>query len=115
MLRELYQQADVAFVGGTFCDVGGHNLAEPSLFGVPAMYGPNVHAQRPLHELLFEKGAAFWIADPVGLYASTIILITHSDIREQMSDAARRLREDSQGLTSRIAARILEIAGLSVV
>ena len=58
VLREIYQIADVAFVGGTFCDVGGHNLAEPALLGVATMYGPRVESQRPLDEILQSYGAA---------------------------------------------------------
>jgi 3-deoxy-D-manno-octulosonic-acid transferase len=115
VLRELYQQADVAFVGGTFCDVGGHNLAEPALAGVPVLYGPDVHTQLPLHELLHQYGASKQVTMPDELHAAMLALIDNPVRRDEMSEAANRLRSASQGLTARIAARILEIAGLSVV
>jgi 3-deoxy-D-manno-octulosonic-acid transferase len=116
VLRELFQQtADVAFVGGTFCEVGGHNIAEPALAGVPVLYGPDVHTQLPLHELLQQYGASTQAATPDELYAAMLALIDNPALRDEMSAAANRLRSASEGLTARIAAKILETAGLDVV
>lgn len=39
-LNELYPAADIAFVGGTLVDIGGHNLLEPVWAGVPVLFGP---------------------------------------------------------------------------
>lgn len=115
VLREYYATADAAFVGGTFCEVGGHNLAEPALAGVPVLYGPDVHTQLPLHEILSSYGAAKQVATPDELYAAMISLIGDPALRQKMSAAAMRLRADSQGLNARIAAKILQLAGLNVV
>jgi len=41
VLARLYGAADVAFVGGTFTDAGGHNVLEPLQRGVPVVVGPN--------------------------------------------------------------------------
>jgi 3-deoxy-D-manno-octulosonic-acid transferase len=115
VLRELYQTADAAFVGGTFCEVGGHNIAEPALAGVPVLYGPDVHTQLPLHELLQQYGASKQVANSDQLYTAMLALIDNPELRDEMSASASRLRQSSQGLTARIAARILETAGLDVV
>lgn len=40
LLMDLYMAADVAFVGGTLVDVGGHNILEPVWAGTPVLYGP---------------------------------------------------------------------------
>ena len=42
LLKELYLAADLAFVGGTLFDIGGHNLLEPVWAGVPVVYGPSL-------------------------------------------------------------------------
>jgi 3-deoxy-D-manno-octulosonic-acid transferase len=39
----LYQYADIFFLGGTFVPVGGHNLLEPAVWGVPTIVGPHYH------------------------------------------------------------------------
>jgi len=46
ILNDLYMSADLAFVGGTLVNVGGHNLLEPVWAGTPVLFGPsldNVH------------------------------------------------------------------------
>jgi 3-deoxy-D-manno-octulosonic-acid transferase len=42
LLNELYLAADLAFVGGTLVNVGGHNLLEPVWAGTPVVYGPSL-------------------------------------------------------------------------
>ena len=42
VLNRLYLAADLAFVGGTLVDVGGHNLLEPIWAGTPVVYGPSL-------------------------------------------------------------------------
>ena len=42
ILFELYAMADAAFVGGSLVPRGGHNLMEPSIFGVPTAHGPHM-------------------------------------------------------------------------
>jgi 3-deoxy-D-manno-octulosonic-acid transferase len=40
LLNNLYMAADLAFVGGTLADIGGHNILEPVWMGTPVVYGP---------------------------------------------------------------------------
>ena len=40
LLNDLYVAADVAFVGGTLVDIGGHNILEPVWAGTPVLFGP---------------------------------------------------------------------------
>lgn len=40
ILNDLYMMADLAFVGGTLVDVGGHNILEPVWTGTPVLFGP---------------------------------------------------------------------------
>ncbi len=42
VLNDLYLAADLAFVGGTLVDIGGHNLLEPIWAGTPVVFGPSV-------------------------------------------------------------------------
>ena len=42
-LFDLYQQATIYFLGGTFVPVGGHNLLEPAVWGIPTVIGPHHH------------------------------------------------------------------------
>jgi len=42
VLNELYLAADLAFVGGTLVDIGGHNILEPVWAGCPVVFGPSL-------------------------------------------------------------------------
>ncbi len=41
-LAQTYSACDVAFVGGSLIERGGHNLLEPVLRGAPVLFGPHV-------------------------------------------------------------------------
>jgi 3-deoxy-D-manno-octulosonic-acid transferase len=43
LLNDLYAAADLAFVGGTFGSVGGHNILEPIWAGTPVLFGPSTN------------------------------------------------------------------------
>lgn len=52
-LALLYAAGDVAFVGGSLVDYGGHNPLEPAVVGTPVVFGPFTdHAQRAAEILL---------------------------------------------------------------
>lgn len=50
-LRVCFQLSDLALVGGSFINIGGHNILEPILMGVPAIFGSYMHAQPDLKEI----------------------------------------------------------------
>lgn len=43
VLSALYGMGNVAFIGGTIADIGGHNILEPLAHGVPVIAGPSVY------------------------------------------------------------------------
>lgn len=42
ILSRLYQSCDIAIIGGSFNDIGGHNFIEPILFKRPVIVGPQM-------------------------------------------------------------------------
>ncbi len=59
VLEDMYRIADVAFIGGTFIPVGGHNVWEAAQFGIPVFFGPHYHSQRVSCERLRQANVAF--------------------------------------------------------
>lgn len=43
ILFDMYRYADFFFLGGTFVPIGGHNLLEPAVWGIPSLVGPHYH------------------------------------------------------------------------
>jgi 3-deoxy-D-manno-octulosonic-acid transferase len=56
-LQTFYAAADVAFVGGSLVPIGGHNLLEPEVLGLPTLSGPHTHNAPDIAELLQQSGA----------------------------------------------------------
>ena len=64
VLPAFYALARAAFVGGTLVKVGGHNLLEPALAGVPVLFGPHTgHIERPAELLAAHGGGGRRVAD----------------------------------------------------
>jgi 3-deoxy-D-manno-octulosonic-acid transferase len=42
LLHDLFAAANLAFVGGTLADIGGHNVLEPVWAGTPVLFGPSL-------------------------------------------------------------------------
>jgi 3-deoxy-D-manno-octulosonic-acid transferase len=49
---------DIAIVAGSFSSrVGGHNILEPTLYGLPVLFGPSMHNQNELAIRVLQAGA----------------------------------------------------------
>ena len=63
LLRMCYQLSDFAIVGGSFTDrVGGHNILEPCWYGKPVLFGPHMHTQLELVDLMTQYGAGIQVS-----------------------------------------------------
>jgi 3-deoxy-D-manno-octulosonic-acid transferase len=61
VLESLYRIADAAIVGGTFTDLGGHNVWEAAQNGIPVFFGPYYYEQRSGCEKLLGAGVGFMV------------------------------------------------------
>lgn len=59
VLDDIYMIADAAIVGGTFTDIGGHNVWDAARFGIPVFFGPDYHTQQDSCEKLIKSGVGF--------------------------------------------------------
>ncbi len=69
-LGEVYAAADVAFVGGSLIERGGHNLLEPVLRGAPVVFGPSVMNFRTAAQLVIENKLGDQVANEKALFAA---------------------------------------------
>ena len=56
MLSNIYQYADIAYIGGGF-GVRIHNILEAVAFGLPVIFGPNYQKSNEATELINKRGA----------------------------------------------------------
>lgn len=83
-LLMLYGAADLAFVGGSFADVGGHNLLEPAAWEHPVLSGPKLYNFERIASLLEAGGALTIVASGAELGQEVVALF---------SDEVRRAKE----------------------
>ena len=105
-LPSFYPLACAAFVGGTLVPVGGHNLLEPALAGVPVIFGPHTgHIERPA-KLLVEEGGGRLINDAHEMSKSMAVFARDETLSRVIGGQARALAVRLQGATASILAEL---------
>ena len=105
-LAELYAVGEVAFVGGSLIERGGHNLLEPILCGVATVHGPHMANFRELVEWLTGGGISIEVTAET-LAASVRGLLEESEARNERARAGLARLAESQGSAAKSAERIL--------
>ncbi|MDV2080229.1 lipid IV(A) 3-deoxy-D-manno-octulosonic acid transferase [Marinobacter xestospongiae] len=67
-LLMLYGAADLAFVGGSLIERGGHNPLEPAAWGIPVLSGPHVFNFETIYGHLQQGAGVSVVADSEALY-----------------------------------------------
>ena len=98
-LIQAFACADIAFVGGSLRDFGGHNPLEPAALGVPVLFGPFME-QTGFKELL-SKGAAALVHDEIELTDTIEILLSDTDKRQHMGEAGINVVKRFKGTLAR--------------
>jgi len=60
-LEEAYAIADLAFVGGTLVNIGGHNPLEPAMYGIPVAVGQYTSVIRDIVQAMRGAGGVIEI------------------------------------------------------
>ena len=90
-----------AFMGGSFCPIGGHNPIEPASCGVPVLTGPDYHNFKGEFEALKKAGGAIECPDADSLASSAIALLKSDEELRSRSDAALKTVQSGRGAVAR--------------
>lgn len=92
-----YQVSDFAIMGGSYTPkVGGHNILEPNFYSLPVFFGPFMHTQADLKEMVLyaKSGEHLQLND----YAEFIIpFLTDLDKKKEMGTNAKALIKTLKG------------------
>ena len=100
-LQSFYACADVAFVGGSLQDIGGHNLLEPAAVGTPVVSGPYLHNFSDIARQLEAAGALRIGDDAAAVGALVQGLLGDPGERERMRAAGLALVQAGRGALQR--------------
>ena len=105
-LLRYYAAADVAFVGGSLVEIGGHNVLEAAAQAVPVVVGPNTFNFTEITQSLLEADAAVRVADADALGPTVQRLLGDAADRQRRGAAARAVFERERGAVERSMAII---------
>jgi 3-deoxy-D-manno-octulosonic-acid transferase len=105
-LKPLYAASDVAFVGGSLVPVGGHNVLEPAVMGVPVVFGPAMFNFQLIAERMLVDDAAVQCADAAAVADDVMRLYADVARRQQLVANAKAFVVANQGATARIVAAL---------
>ena len=105
-LMAFYAAADVAFVGGSLQEVGGHNLLEPAALGVPALVGPHTFNFQEITLLLETTGAVRRIETADALGPALLAWLRAPDARRADGEAGRARIAAERGALERTLALV---------
>jgi 3-deoxy-D-manno-octulosonic-acid transferase len=108
-LAAVYQLADVALVGGSLTDAGGHNPLEPARFGVPVIMGP-------CYDNFREIVVQMITADAIRITTHDYLAVAENLLKGLQSDSGMGLRgksfyEARTGATDRTVEALRELIG----
>ncbi|MEW5795261.1 MAG: glycosyltransferase N-terminal domain-containing protein [Candidatus Zixiibacteriota bacterium] len=89
LLNDLYQAADLAFVGGTLVEIGGHNILEPVWARTPVLFGPHLDNVADAAEYIIANDYGAMVKDGEELKR------TISDVIEKRRTFAEKVESDS--------------------
>jgi 3-deoxy-D-manno-octulosonic-acid transferase len=106
-LAAVYGVADVAFVGGSLVERGGHNPLEPAQFGVPVVMGTSYENFRDVVGRMQAEDGIRIVQDKAELETALVELLTDREAARAMGERGRRVFEQQQGATGRAVAALV--------
>lgn len=97
----LYAASDVAFVGGSLVPIGGHNLIEPAVLGVPSVTGSILHNFSYVKQLLLDAKAIAIVDQPMEIASTMVRLLKDSEERYAMGQRGKEAVIKNQGALQR--------------
>jgi 3-deoxy-D-manno-octulosonic-acid transferase len=87
-LLDFFAAADIAFVGGSLVDAGGHNVLEPARFQKPVLFGPHMSNFERIAGEMKQRGGAIEVHGAADMADVLIDLLTDSEARLRMGKLA---------------------------
>ncbi|GAA3543866.1 lipid IV(A) 3-deoxy-D-manno-octulosonic acid transferase [Zobellella aerophila] len=98
--------ADIAFVGGSLIERGGHNLLEPAALAKPVLTGPSTFNFSDISRQLLEGGGARVVADADALARQLGLLLDDPGQTQLMGQQALAVVRANQGALAKTTAVI---------
>ncbi|KAF7774455.1 3-deoxy-D-manno-octulosonic-acid transferase [Pseudoalteromonas citrea] len=96
-LKMLYGAADIAYIGGSLIDRGGHNPLEAAAFNIGVVTGPSTYNFAHIYPDLFLQQGAICVENKTELASRLISLLDDPHQLKELGSNARRCLDQNQG------------------
>ena len=96
-----YALSQMAFVGGSLSQTGGHNPLEPARLGVPVVMGPNTQNFASIVAALEASGGLVQVTEVSGVYAQWAAWLQDESQRVSAGKAGQHFMQANQGALQR--------------
>jgi len=105
-LSKAYQLADIAFVGGSLVDIGGHNPMEPAAFSLPILMGLFTSTVEDSVFALKQSGGLVQVLDEKQLLKQLCFWVENKDQASVAGLAAKSVWQANVGASAKLADRV---------
>ena len=109
VLTPLYTCADIAFVGGSISDKGGHNALEPASMGVPVMMGPHIYNNPVICQTLITAGGLRIVTDATNAQQLCHTWLSDPLLAKASGQSGQAVILDNQGALARTLTQIWDL------
>lgn len=96
-LSRMYSMADIAFIGGSFNNTGGHNPLEATIYSKPVVSGPSVKNFKDIYWLLSRSDAAKVVKTQEELEGHIRKLLSDTSFYSKASSDSAEIFESQKG------------------
>jgi 3-deoxy-D-manno-octulosonic-acid transferase len=107
-LSSVYAVGQVAFVGGSLVEYGGHNILEPAQYGVPVVIGPHYENFREMVNLFRWKDAVR-VVGPAELPLCMVDLLSNEGERVALGQRGLETLRAQTGATERTLEALMSL------
>ena len=108
-LMLFFAASDLAFVGGSLVDIGGHNVLEPASLGIATIIGPSYHHFAEVTKKLLDMQAIIKINNSQELATKVLYLLQDNDVRSELGKRGRGVIEQNRGALAMHLALLKEL------
>jgi 3-deoxy-D-manno-octulosonic-acid transferase len=108
-LQNLYGVSDIAFVGGSIVEKGGHNPLEASAYSKPVIMGPHIYNNTEVCEELVQRGGLVITGCEKELLETVDSWLTDKELQSQAGKQGLAAIEEHTELTNQITQKVYEL------
>lgn len=101
-LMLMYGVADIAFIGGSLVNIGGHNPLEPLAFKLPIMTGKHIANFAQIFKQLDQVKGVIWIDNSKQLSQQVEQLLNSTELRQQYGNAGHQILVQNKGALAKL-------------